>query len=263
MIYRAVLSKMDALYQDPIQYYLDVQDGRVLINDLLDQQIQLSFLGEQCLYCGKKKKIFRQGACYDCFYKSPQMGEWIIRPELSKAHLGIEDRDLEYETKVQIQPHVVYLALSSNVKVGVTRKTQVPTRWIDQGANEAIQLLEVPNRYLAGVAEVALKEHLDDKTNWRKMLTNDVPHVDLLEVKSSIKQYLPDEVLPYYLEDEKEIVINYPVEEYPIKVNSLNLKKTPLYTGKLIGIKGQYLIFDDCTVFNIRSNEGTVVSIEM
>ena len=95
-----------------------------------------------------------------------------MRPELSTAHLDKEDRDLAYEKKVQLQPHIVYLANSSNVKVGVTRKTQVPTRWIDQGAHEAIEIVEVPNRYLAGITEVALKAHIGDKTNWRKMLTN-------------------------------------------------------------------------------------------
>ena len=49
-----------------------------------------------------------------------------MRPELSQAHLDIEDRDLTYEKKVQLQPHIVYLAVSSGLKVGVTRKTQVP-----------------------------------------------------------------------------------------------------------------------------------------
>ena len=99
---------------------------------------------------------------------SPAVGDWIMKPELSTAHLDIEDRDLEYEKRIQLQPHVVYLALSSEVKVGVTRKTQVPTRWIDQGAVQAIPIVEVPNRYLAGITEVALKNHFADKTNWQK-----------------------------------------------------------------------------------------------
>src|SRR5690606_32085347 len=109
----------------------------------------------------------------------PQAADWITKPELSTAHLDQEDRDLEYEKKVQLKPHIVYLANSSNVKVGVTRKTQVPTRWIDQGAHEAIEIVEVPNRYLAGITEVALKDHVADKTNWRKMLKNDVDDENL------------------------------------------------------------------------------------
>ena len=109
-----------------------------------------------------------------------------MRPELSTAHLGIEDRDLAYEQSVQLKPHIVYLANSSNVKVGVTRKQQVPTRWIDQGAHEAIEILEAPNRYLAGITEVALKEHVADKTNWRKMLKNDIEDVNLVSLENSI-----------------------------------------------------------------------------
>ena len=104
------------------------------------------------------------------FFRTPQAADWIMRPELSKAHLDQEERDLDYEKRVQLQPHIVYLANSSNVKVGVTRKTQVPTRWIDQGAQEALEIVEVPNRYLAGVTEVALKKYVSDKTNWREML---------------------------------------------------------------------------------------------
>src|SRR5690606_42098080 len=106
---------------------------------------------------------YRQGFCYDCFYRSAEAGDWIMRPKLSTAHLDITDRDLEYEIRVQLQPHVVYLALSSELKVGVTRKSQVPTRWIDQGAVQALSIMEVPNRYLAGITEVALKNHFSDK----------------------------------------------------------------------------------------------------
>ena len=204
------------------------------------------------------------GHCYDCFYAIPQTADWIIRPELSTAHLGIEDRDIDYERKVQLKPHIVYLALSSDVKVGVTRKEQVPTRWIDQGANEALEIIEAPNRYLAGIAEVALKGHVADKTNWRKMLKNDVPEVDLATVKAGLIEFLPPEVREYITPDDtKSLKLNFPIEIYPEKVKSLGLAKTPSYTGELSGIKGQYLIFTDDTVFNVRSNEGTVISLEI
>lgn len=186
-----------------------------------------------------------------------------MKPELSKAHLDIEDRDLAYEKKVQLQPHIVYLANSSNVKVGVTRKQQVPTRWIDQGAHEAIEIVEVPNRYLAGITEVALKEHVADKTNWRKMLKNDIEDVNLVEWREKLKEFIPEEAKEYFIENNSETNINFPVRKYPAKPKSLNLIKTPKYTGELVGVKGQYLIFDDETVFNVRSNEGLVVSIEV
>jgi len=165
---------------------------------------------------------------------------------------------------MQLKPHVVYLANSSDVKVGVTRKSQVPTRWIDQGAHEAIAIVEVPNRYLAGITEVALKNFVSDKTNWRKMLTNDVTDVDLVAKKEELSKYIPDEAKAYYLDrNVTETQINFPVNQYPEKVKSLNLLKSTTYTGVLKGIKGQYLIFEDNTVFNIRANEGLVVSIKI
>ena len=186
-----------------------------------------------------------------------------MKPELSKAQLDIEDRDLTYEKSVQLKPHIVYLANSGNVKVGVTRKGQVPTRWIDQGAHEAIEIVEVPNRYLAGITEVALKEFVADKTNWRKMLKNDIEDVNLIEWRGKLKEFIPEEAKQYFIENNTETHLNFPVKKYPEKPKSLNLIKTPNYTGKLVGIKGQYLIFDDETVFNVRSNEGLVVSIEV
>jgi hypothetical protein len=164
---------------------------------------------------------------------------------------------------MQLQPHIVYLANSSDVKVGVTRKAQIPTRWIDQGAHEAIEIVEVPNRYLAGITEVALKDHVSDKTNWRKMVSNDIVDVDLEAEKEKLAPYITDEVKAYYIESKsKEINLNFPVIKYPEKVKSLNLDKTPVYEGVLKGIKGQYLIFEDSTVFNIRGSEGYVVNIE-
>ncbi|MGL5111395.1 MAG: DUF2797 domain-containing protein [Flavobacterium sp.] len=264
MIYEGVLSKMPTEIGNPIQYYLVFESSFINVNQLLHKEISIQFVGFQCLNCGKKKKIFRQGFCYDCFYSSPSVGDWIMKPELSTAHLGIADRDLAYETKVQLQPHIVYLALSSEVKVGVTRKTQVPTRWIDQGAEKAIVLVEVPNRYLAGITEVALKNHFADKTNWRKMLTNTFEAADLMKEKAKVQPWLPQEVLEYFHLEQNEITeMQYPVAAYPTKVTSLNLDKTPHYQGQLIGVKGQYLLFADGTVFNIRSNEGYVVQIEV
>lgn len=264
MQYKGVLSKMQTEFGSPIQYYLVFEDSFINMNQLLNKEIEINFVGYQCLNCRKKKKIFRQGFCYDCFYSSPAVGDWIMRPELSTAHLGIQDRDLAYEEKVQLQPHIVYLALSSEVKVGVTRKTQVPTRWIDQGAKSAIAVVEVPNRYLAGITEVALKEHYADKTNWRKMLQDTIEMVDLIAEKAKIETLIPAEAREYFHTDTNQLYeFEYPVLEYPSKVASLNLDKTPTYRGKLLGIKGQYLLFENGTVFNIRGSEGYVVTISV
>ncbi|WP_353083021.1 DUF2797 domain-containing protein [Flavobacterium sp.] len=264
MIYEGVLTKMQTEYSNPIQYYLVFENSFLSLNQLLDKNIEINFLGYQCLQCGKKKKIFRQGFCYDCFMSSPAAGDWIMKPELSTAHLDLEDRDLEYEKRVQLQPHIVYLALSSEVKVGVTRKTQVPTRWIDQGAVQAIPIVEVPNRYLAGITEVALKEHFADKTNWQKMLKNEVPDADLIQERANLKYIIPKEVQEYFHPEKEDLYdLHFPVLEFPKKVTSLNLDKTPNFSGKLTGIKGQYLIFQDGTVFNVRTFEGYVVKISL
>ena len=264
MTYEGVLTKMQTEFSNPIQYFLVFENSFLSLNQLLDKSLEINFVGYQCLNCGKKKKIFRQGFCYDCFMSSASAGDWIMKPELSTAHLDIEDRDLEYEKKVQLQPHIVYLALSSEVKVGVTRKTQVPTRWIDQGAVQAIPIVEVPNRYLAGITEVALKNLYVDKTNWQKMLKNEIPAADLLEERASLKYIIPKEAQDYYDLNTNDLYeLHFPVLEYPKKVISLNLDKVPNFIGKLKGIKGQYLIFEDGTVFNVRTFEGYVVRINV
>jgi len=263
MTYEGVLTKMETEFANPIQYYLVFESDFLNMNQLLGKTITIEFVKYQCLNCGLDKPIFRQGYDKQCFYNVAQAGDWIMRPELSTAHLGKEDRDLEYEKKVQLQPHIVYLANSSNVKVGVTRKTQVPTRWIDQGAHEALEIVEVPNRYLAGITEVALKDYVADKTNWRKMLKNDIEDENLVEWRERLKGYIPEEALPYYIENNQETHIEFPVNKYPVKPKSLNIKKDLTYTGTLAGVKGQYLIFEDDTVFNVRSNEGLVVRISL
>ncbi len=263
MTYQGVLTKMETEFLQPIQYYLVFENDFLNVNQLLNKTIRIQFVKYQCLNCGLDKPIYRQGFCKSCFFDVPQAADWIMRPELSTAHLGKEDRDLEFEKKVQLQPHIVYLANSSNVKVGVTRKQQVPTRWIDQGAHEAIEIVEVPNRYLAGITEVALKAYVADKTNWRKMLKNDIEDENLVEWRERLKQYIPDEAKDYFIENNTETHIDFPVYKYPEKPKSLNLIKSQFYFGKLVGIKGQYFIFEDDTVFNIRANEGLVVEISI
>jgi hypothetical protein len=260
-MFKGVLKKMITEIGSPIRYYLNLESDFLEMNQLLDQTVKINFLGTQCLSCHDSKPIFRQGFCKNCFFENPSAGDWIMRPELSKAHLGEEDRNLEYEKKVQLQPHSVYLALSSHLKVGVTRKTQIPTRWIDQGAHQAVGILEVPNRYLAGVAEVSLKEHFSDKTNWRKMLQNDYEEILWTTAINQAIDALPKDLKPHIIRDQLVTELQFPVLQYPEKVKSLNLEKENSYSGVLKGIKGQYLIFEDQTVYNIRSNEGTVVEM--
>lgn len=263
MLYQGVLTKMQTISTDPVHYYLLFEDDFIAMNQMIGKRISLDFKGYKCLNCGLDKEIYRQGFCRSCFFEIPQAADWVMRPELSRAHEDEEDRDLEYEKSVQLQPHIVYLANSSNVKVGVTRRSQIPTRWIDQGAHEAIEIVEVPNRYLAGITEVALKEHVSDKTNWRNMLKNDLKDEDLVEWRDRLLPYVPEEVRSYIIESNSETNIEFPVVKFPEKPQSLNLVKDQRYEGTLTGIKGQYLIFEDDTVFNVRGNEGLVVSIDV
>ena len=213
------------------------------------------------LSCTGNIEIFANGFCKKCFFESPKSGDWVMRPELSKAHLNEEDRDLEFEKEMQLQPHIVYFSITSELKVGVTRMNNMMTRWVDQGAIESIILLELPNRYLAGLAEVELKEGYSDKTNWRKMLTNEISKVDLIKEKKNALERLSDDLRKYKSDNNEVYKFNYNVLDYPKSVKSMSLKKSDQIKGRLIGIKGQYLIFEDSSVFNIRSNEGYVVEI--
>ena len=190
---------------------------------------------------------------------SPENAECIIKPELCRGHLG-EGRDPEWELQHHVQPHTVYLALSSDAKVGVTRDTQIPTRWIDQGASQALVLARTPNRYLAGKIAVEMKQFLTDKTNWQRMLKGEVSGASLEDLKQTLREKLSTETAPYFSEDEKLLKIEYPVLHYPTKVSSLNLEKVPLVTGILSGIKAQYLLFDDGQVMNIRNHSGYLVT---
>jgi len=263
MHFKGVLQKMMTENTIPIQYYLEMEGDIIHVNQLMGKKIEIQFDHYQCMACGKDKPIFRQGHCKECFFEQPSTADWIINPELSKAHLGIPDRDLAYEQRVQLSPHIVYIANSSNIKVGVTRKSQIPTRWIDQGAHEALEIVETPNRYLAGITEVALKNHLDDKTNWRLMLTNQIKDENLLEWREKLKKYIPDEVKEYIIDYNTETHLEFPVVKYPIKISSLTLEKTKQFTGILTGIKGQYLLFENSTVFNVRNHEGYVVELRI
>lgn len=261
MQFEGVLRKMRTEIGKPIQYFLVFETDFLNVNQVMDKEVNLAFIKYQCLHCGENRPIYRQGFCRSCFFDIPAAGDWIMRPELSTAHLDQEDRDIAFEKQVQLQPHIVYLANSSNIKVGVTRKSQIPTRWIDQGAHEAIEVVEVPNRYLAGITEVALKSHLSDKTNWRKMLTNTLVDENLVAWRLKLREYIPEEARTYFIQNVEETLLEFPVIRYPKKVRSLSLEKTPFFKGVLKGIKGQYLIFEDDTVFNIRGSEGYYVNL--
>jgi hypothetical protein len=261
---RGALRKMSTELNNPVDYYLTLSDQNLHVNELLNQDISITYLEQiHCIRCGREtKKSFHQGFCYPCFRTAPEADVCILRPEMCRAHEGIS-RDMEWSKDHCLKDHVVYLAVSSGLKVGITRKAQVPTRWIDQGASYAIKIAQVPNRYTAGIVEVNLKKHFADKTNWRNMLTNKVDaEIKLLEEKAKAKEVVRKDFAKYFMDDNEIIEINYPVLEFPGKVNSVNFDKESKVEGRLMGIKGQYLIFDQGRVLNVRKHNGYEIELE-
>ncbi|MEM7161533.1 MAG: DUF2797 domain-containing protein [Bacteroidota bacterium] len=264
------LRKMRSELHDEVQYFMPFYDGliwkeNVHMNPLIGKEISLDFEQQiNCVVSGKSiKKAYGEGMSYEEFMKSPLASPSIIRPELSRIHEGIALRDEAWEREHHLQPHFTYLSLTSTVKVGVTRSTQIPTRWIDQGAVQGIILAETPYRQLAGLIEVELKAYVSDKTNWRNMLKNEYDKsLSLLEKKDEMLDLLPEAFHEFISDDDSVLEIRYPVLEYPNKVSSIKLDKQQRITGQLRGIKGQYLIFDS-GVINIRSHAGYKVNLSL
>lgn len=254
---------MPTTYINPVQYFLTLGNDKVAVNELIGKPIKLQWTGRIfCTVCGRKTtKSFGEGMCYPCFANAPENAECILRPELCEAHLG-KGRDPEWEEKHHNRPHYVYLALTNAVKVGITRGDQIPTRWIDQGAGSGIILAEVPYRQLAGTIEVHLKQYLSDKTNWQRMLKNELlPGMDLVTEKERVINLLPEELRRYASANNEIVEIKYPVIDYPGKVTSLSFEKVNTIELPLMGIRGQYFIFENGFVLNIRKNSGYEVEL--
>ncbi len=254
--------KMAVEHGEVVKYFLPVGEHLIYMNNLIGKRISLQFLNRiNCIKCGRETRTsFAQGYCYPCFISAPETEECVLRPELCRAHEGIA-RDMDFAKRNCLIDHYVYLAVGSGLKVGVTRHTQIPARWIDQGASYAIKLAKTTNRYLAGILEVALKSVYNDKTNWRNMLLGKVPGIDLEMEKGRAEDYLPFDMREMICDDDRITRITYPVEKYPAKVKSINLEKQDSVAGVLSGIKGQYLIFESGEVINVRRHGGYLVRL--
>ncbi|CAC9653563.1 DUF2797 domain-containing protein [bacterium endosymbiont of Bathymodiolus sp. 5 South] len=235
-------------------YHLPIDNDLVAMNGLVGQKILLKFNGEiTCSNCGRTiRKSYSQGFCYPCCQDLARCDLCIMKPETCHHHLGT-CREPQWGLDNCFAPHIIYLANSSGIKVGITRKSNIPSRWIDQGAVAALPILEVDTRLKSGKIEEALKAFVNDKTNWRKMLKNEVDKVDLVATKNQLLPEVSNMMadLDAIALSNEVVKIHYPVVEYPSKVTSLNLDKTPEISGVLQGIKGQYLLLDT-GVFNIR-----------
>lgn len=243
-----------SLFENKAQYSLPIGNKIIDIGGLIGKKITLSFNGEIiCSNCGAlTKKSYSQGFCYPCCQKLASCDLCIMKPETCHHHLGT-CREPSWGITHCFAPHIVYLANSSGIKVGITHKSNTPNRWIDQGAIAALPILEVDTRLKSGIIEDKLKQLVADKTNWRKMLKNEVENVDLINKSGVLLDYVQKEILELGAKiiNDKVQNINYPVLQYPTKITSLNFDKTPIISGVLKGIKGQYLLLD-CGVLNIR-----------
>lgn len=269
--YQLILNKMRTVLEGKkAHYYLPIDDQEVLMCDFLGAQVSLEYLGNiYCISCNRKtNKSFGQGYCFPCFRSLAQCDICLVKPETCHYHLGT-CREPEWGLKHCFQEHIIYLANTGDMKVGITRRTNTPYRWIDQGASEVLPILKTKNRYIAGLTEVALKAHIADKTNWRKMLQGEAEakplEVAFKSLLISTKQDL-DQIKNTFGDDsililnEKPFQIKYPVLQYPQKIKTFNLDKTPKIEGVLQGIKGQYLLLDT-GVINLRKFSGYQVRI--
>lgn len=267
------LRKMAVSLAKPVEYSLRLNEQNYPLNSYIGEIIKFSFTGNiNCVHCNRDiKKTFNQGYCFPCLRSLAQCDSCIIKPENCHYHLGT-CREPVWADNHCMQPHIVYLSNSSGLKVGITRETQIPTRWIDQGAIQALPIAKVSNRYLSGLFEVICKPYVKDKTNWRKMLTNQVESIDLCVERDNLLNKISDKIdllRADFAEKNIEIIkdktitnINYPVSQYPIKISSINLDKTPSFEGILHGIKGQYLL-TSAGVINLRKYGGYQIIIEL
>lgn len=254
-----------------VQYDMVIGDHRLPLNERIGQTLSLDYEGEiNCVHCNRKtKKSFNQGYCYPCFKSLAQCDQCIVSPERCHYDAGT-CREPSWGEEFCMQDHYVYLANSSGLKVGITRGSQIPTRWIDQGASQAMAIYRVSSRRYAGLVEVIYKQHMADKTNWQAMLKGAPPTLDLPEIARELAPTVQDEIADLQAQfgiqaiqpcdDSNAVDIHFPVLEYPVKVKSFNFDKTPSVSGKLMGIKGQYLILDS-GVLNMRKFGGYHINV--
>lgn len=265
MIASGNILKMKSQLGDVVTYHLPIGQELLLMNQFLEKKICLDFTGEiNCIDSGKKiKKSYGQGFSYESFMKLACCDVCIVKPELCHFDKGT-CREPDWGKENCFQPHVIYLSDTSSIKVGITRHSQVPTRWIDQGASRALPLVSVDNRLISGQVEVELKSMFNDKTNWRNMLKGLTCDEDLEELKEQVFEEFGDLFDDMGAEEIEDGVldIKYPVVEYPTKVTSLGFDKNPKVEGTLLGIKGQYLIFD-IGVINMRKHQGYKINISV
>lgn len=253
-----VLKMKSKLEKSKATYQLPMADEFVDMNKLIGKKITLKHTGNIfCVATGKKiLKSYNQGYSYQAYINLAQCDQCIMSPEMCHYDKGT-CREPEWAQSHCMQPHIVYLSLTSDLKIGITRKTQIPTRFIDQGAHQALPVLEVSSRYHSGLIEHELKSIYKDRTNWRNMLKGKCEEVDLIAEKEKMIKKADKLIrkLEAKILDHEIIHIQFPNTFELDKFKSFSFEKEKEISGKLMGIKGQYLIFED-RVLNIRKHQG-------
>lgn len=248
-----------------VRYSLPLGAAQIDMSAMIGSVVKIEFAGViNCVHCNRKtNKSFSQGYCYPCFQKLAQCDSCIVSPEKCHYFEGTCREPLWGEEHC-LRDHIVYLSNTSALKIGITRGTQIPTRWIDQGAVQALPIFRVSNRLQSGLVETVFKAHVADKTSWQAMLKAEPEAKDMAAERDRLlAQCQPDidALVDRFGEasiealQEIETSIRFPVEQYPEKVKSFNLDKLRFAEGTLLGIKGQYLIFDT-GVINMRKYGG-------
>jgi hypothetical protein len=258
---QGVLQKMRAEKNDPVSYFLPLGNFSVPLSPYLGKTLHLRYQGHiSCIACGRKtSKSYNQGYCFVCFKKLAACDMCILKPETCHYHLGTCREPAWGDGHCNV-PHIVYLANSSGLKVGITRASQVPTRWMDQGASQALPIFRVATRFQSGLIEATLAQYIADKTNWQALIKGESEPVDLLAARDTLlprcasalaelESRFPGQITP--LPDENVQTFHYPVLHYPQKIKTFNLDQNPDVAGILQGIKGQYLLLDT-GVINVR-----------
>lgn len=232
------------------------------LNPELGRRISIKFTGRiQCVHCARDiKKSFNQGYCFPCSQKLAQCDICILKPELCHYRNGT-CREPDWAKENCLREHVVYAANTTGVKVGITRAHKKMERWGDQGAIAAIEIARVPERYIAGLVEVAVAEHVNDKTDWRALIKGQDHEVDLAAESARLKSFIPDDYKKFIVDDAQVIRLSYPVLKYPSKAKSVDLDKNPEVSGVFNGIRGQYVFIDEAAI-NIRKYGGYEIDIQ-
>lgn len=265
MKFKGILSKMAVENNKPVSYFLRLGEDTISLNEYLGRSIQLCYQGNiYCIQCSRQiRKSFQQGFCFPCYRRLLECNLCIIRPERCRYYEGVCQPD-DWAHAHCNASHVVYLANSSGIKVGITRKTHIPSRWIDQGATQGLVIAQTKNRYLAGLIEVALKQYVADKTKWHAMLKGDNSSQDLFKAWTKLfamaEKALFDIQNKFFNEIEfaaEELIVDieYPMVTYPSKIKAFDLDKQVQLGGQLLGMKGQYLILDT-GVLSVRKYGG-------